>query len=371
MKATIKTLAILTMAAASLAACGDDDNTENKNLKEYALQVKFNLIPNDSTVEAQLDKTIETAMSAIGLTTSQSNDLTTSQPYLYLAARDSADAAPKVQEIGKKLEDVLDKNKSQMSGSAYIMAIEKEQLEASDSKQRSWSCWYDAKYPAAENMITTNRWLTSTNTFYVYDLLIHNTGSFFPSRPGSERFNVNDPEGYCYRYGGAIDLNSGACGAYLFLAMSGVSKYTHPMFFTRLITDVVMINTGGDSHCPESVLIPNYWDGELRHYYPVTSTNHDVSSTKHDLNDGAGGPYLWMFYTTDYRDGWVLANNNTDKWETRVQEGRRRVDEETGYYMHAYKKNAAGEWADYGEANMNEGTKGDEIMLSLAFRKVL
>lgn len=376
MKAAFYSLAILLMATAGLSACSDDDSNDKGNLKEYALQVKFNLEPNDSTVVTQLDKAIESAMRAIGLnvsrpddlTSSQSDDLADSQSYLYLAARDSADAAPKIQEMGKKLKDVLYDNASYMYGDVSIMAIEKQQLETVDSKQYHWSRWYKVNYPAAENSIWGS-WLD--RLYFVYSLQLCNYRNIFARRGAPQDDMNNDTEHWCYtfRHRYAVDLNDGAGGSYLYLVVRGVTKATHPTYGKQLITDVVMLNTGGDSNYPKSVNITK--DGVSRCYYPVFTYYGGSGPTKNDLNNGAGGPYLWMYYTTDPRDGWVLVNKDSDKWYTQVtREKKGQEDGVSHYYMHAYKKNASGEWADYGTADMNEGTDGDKLMLALAFLKL-
>ena len=159
--------------------------------------------------------------------------------------------------------------------------------------------------------------------------------------------------------------------------ISAVSEADHPKYKDRLITDVVMLNTEKDSHYPEYVDIAK--GGVTRRYYPVLTADKGANgSTKHDLNDKAGYPYLWMYYTTDYRDGWVLANKNDgsgELWKTWVETSTfnvntHNIQNASGYYMHAYKKNAAGEWISYDIADMNEGVKGAFLYLCLGFQQV-
>lgn len=360
MKKTFKTFAIMMMAAIGFTACSDDDSNGNGSVKEYALEVKYNLVPNDSTVEEQLQKTIQSAMKSIGI----SKDV----PYLYITARDSADAAPKIKEIGSKIETVLDKNASEMYGNAYIMAIEKKQLETSDSKNCKWSCWYEANYPESANGIFVNPW-TKADPYYVFQLEIFNKPGFFDDGPESKKYN----NGAIYQHYESTDLNGGAKGAYLYLVMTGINTLSNASYRKKLITDVVMLNTGTDSHYPEYVDIAK--DGTTRRYYPVLASKEGAEGpTNHDLNCGSGYPYLWMYYTRDYRDGWVLTNRTVTidgvYGSSLVLLQNNFREREDLYYMRAYKKNEAGEWEDYGKANMNDGVGGSNISFYMSFRRV-
>lgn len=362
MKTTFKSLAILMMAAAGFAACSDDDNTGNAALKEYALDVKFNLIPNDSTAETQLRKAIESAMSSVGVSKEES--------YLYITARDSADAAPKVKEIGQKLEVELDKSTSQMHGDLYIMAIEKQQLESSDSKQRSWSRWYQTNYPSAENSLADILW--STDDQVILDLALYHVSKWYGLYFDFSLSFYQIDNWMCWKHPETTDLNDGAGGSFQFLKLYATANEhaNRSVFWGKYIGDVMMLNTGDDPHYPEYVDIEK--PGYIARYYPVFTEDGEDGTSNHDLNDKAGGPYLWMYFTRDKSWNDLILGNRTNSKDkevlkTQVTKNANLQERNDAYYMHAFKKNAAGKWEDYGIANMNEGTKGNPVYFYMTF----
>lgn len=358
MRKTILSFISLTLAAAGFSACDDDDKNSVENQKEFALQVKINLECNDSTAEQQFINTVEAALSSVGISETQ--------PYLYINARDSADAAPKIKELGSKIEAVLDKNASLLYGNAYILAIEKQQLESTDKKQQDWSCWYVMNYPESSNdRLAKKEW--DNRRLLVYAMDIYNT-NYWLNAPGT--YWTSEADDVVLQVTLSPELNDDAGGAYVHLVLHAAQNGENWRFRSRLITDVVMLNTLNDAHYPEYVDLKR--QGQTRRYYPVFAQDGGKNgSTEHDLNDEAGGPYLWLYYTTDKRDQWVLASNsdkaNGTQYHTEICTDKNRSEENFRYYVHGFKKDLYNEWYDDGIANMNLGTKGDPIYMYLAF----
>lgn len=359
MKRIFNTLAIVLMAALAVTSCSDDENNAG-DPREYAITAKCDVEAVDTTFQNLVPSIVDRAMQSAGINAQN--------PYLYITARDSADAAPQLQSIAAKMESVLGEASFQLTGHIDLFATEKQNLHLS-TKDQQWNLWSLTRLAEAENGTKPKLTWETTAQLYVYDMNVYSVDG--SSKPREIHYNDNNGKLTRVQHWDRMDLNEYARGNYIYMMFMGTTMPNSSTYRDKLVTDVVMINTGRDGNRPMFVDIEE--GGVTRRYYPA-EPHADSPEKVPDLNYNAGGPYLWLYYTTDARDGYILANRtneaNKPTLYTKVVNTSNMNERPDYKYMHSYQLNSAGKWEDKGKADMNEGVGGSFIYLMKAYAKV-
>lgn len=324
------------IAALSLTtACSNSD--EGESLKQYDLHAAYYLSDPDAENAEEQTVILEDVFKTITKT-------------CVMAATNGEEAKDQVHTLMDQVKDALRQNPVEVDAWLTLHATEKTTAgEAEDDPNR----------PVQEQIFYTQKVGTPSNgQVMIFDI----------KRP-RPNVSVNTKEYVrSLRVGISLstwclkgDLNHcTVTGKQLFLNLGDDSASAE-----GAITDVIAVYTDGESH-PADLQI------EGRNYQPASEQN---------LNEGTSGKHVWLYQTTDYRDGYKLKGKSNTKSRILVSppnadaapdpfEAKEYISDGTSLTVErvvmAY--DASGKLL--GEANFNEGNpKASIVKLILCYRK--